>query len=315
LLADTEARLPELEIALRRAEHTLSVLLGAPPHDLSPLLGAAQGIPAAPDRVAVGIPADLLRRRPDVRRAERELAAQSARIGVREGDLYPQLQLVGAVGFSAERAAEVFQGESFSAFGGPAVQWPILNYGRLVNAVRVEDARFQELVAGYEQTVLRAQQEVEDALVGYVRGRDQVTSLERSVDAANRAVELSLIQYKEGAADYSRVLQTQQSKLQAEDDLAATRGDVTLSVIGLYRALGGGWEIRGDAELLPQATREEMRGRTWWGDTLDAQLPSQDEDEAFVAPAASSVADGASSAPPEADDSNGPDEAPVVRPR
>jgi NodT family efflux transporter outer membrane factor (OMF) lipoprotein len=271
LLADTEASIPQLEIQLRQAGHALSVLLGSSPTDVSRILDGGRGIPAAPAAVAAGIPADLLRRRPDVRRAERELAAQSGRIGVAKGDLLPRLQLVGSIGLAAESARHLFEGDSFEAFGGPRIDWPILNYGRIVNAVRVEDARFEELAAGYAQAVLRAQQEVEDALVGYLLGAEKVKRLAESVDAAKRSVELSLIQYREGAADYTRVLTTQQSKLREDEALATSRGAVTLDVISLYRAMGGGWELREGEELVPAATRERMRRRTYWGGMLETK--------------------------------------------
>ena len=145
LLADTEASIPQLAIQRRQAEDSLSVLLGMPPGDLADLLGTSSGIPAAPVAIAVGIPADLLRRRPDVERAERQVAAQSARIGVAKANLLPRFQLIGSVGLSAEDAANFFEGHSFETFGGPRFDWPILNYGRITNAVRVEDATFQEL--------------------------------------------------------------------------------------------------------------------------------------------------------------------------
>lgn len=271
LLADTEASIPQLEIELRQAEHTLSILLGLPPSDLSQALEGSRGIPAAPPAVAVGIPADLLRRRPDVRRAERNLAAQSARIGVAKGDLLPRLQLVGTIGLAADSAAQWFTGDSFETFGGPRIEWPILNYGRIINAVRAEDARFEELAAAYADAVLRAQKEVEDSLVGYLLGAKKVERLADSVQAANRSVELSLIQYRAGAADYTRVLTTQQSKLREEDALATSRGAVTLDVIALYRAMGGGWELRQGEELVPAATQERMRERTYWGGMLETK--------------------------------------------
>jgi len=147
LLADTEASIPQLEIQRRQADDSLCVLLGVSPGDLADLLGTSIGIPAAPVAIAVGIPANLLRRRPDVERAERQVAAQSARIGVAKADLLPRFQLIGSVGLSAEDAANFFEGHSFEAFGGPRFDWPILNYGRITNAVRVEDATFQELAA------------------------------------------------------------------------------------------------------------------------------------------------------------------------
>jgi NodT family efflux transporter outer membrane factor (OMF) lipoprotein len=301
LLADTEASIPQLEIELRQAEHALSVLLGSPPSEVSQTLGGSRGIPVAPPAVAVGIPADLLRRRPDVRRAERSLAAQSARIGVAKGDLLPRLQLVGTIGLAADSAAKWFEGRSFETFGGPRIDWPILNYGRIVNAVRAEDARFEELAAAYAHTVLRAQQEVEDSLVGYLLGAKKVARLAESVDGANRSVELSLIQYRAGAADYTRVLTTQQSKLREEDLLATSRGAVTLDVIALYRAMGGGWEMREGEELVPATTIERMRRRTYWGGMLETKsvtgTPSRTQTSSRETPGRAPQTDGEDNEP------------------
>ena len=170
LLKDTEATIPQLGIDMRQAVDSLCVLLGLPPSELAQQVGGEGHVPHVPATMAVGIPADLLRRRPDVRRAERAAAAQSARIGVSTADLLPSFQLVGSIGLRAEDAANFFEGRSFEASTGPAFNWPILNYGRLVNDVRLQDATFQELAVSYANTVLTAQQEVEDALVGYLRG-------------------------------------------------------------------------------------------------------------------------------------------------
>jgi NodT family efflux transporter outer membrane factor (OMF) lipoprotein len=268
LLEDTEADIPALEIQLRQALDSLSVLLGMPPSNLNDMLRLSAGIPVPPPSVAIGIPAELLRRRPDVRRAERQVAAQSARIGVAKADLLPRFQLVGSVGLDAEKAADLFTGRSFEAVAGPQFDWPVLNYGRLINAVRVQDATFQELAVHYADTVLRAQQDVEDAVIGYVRGVDEVAHLARSVEAANRATELSLVQYTGGAADYTRVLTAQQAKITADRRLADRRGAVTASVIALYKALGGGWELREGNDFVPEATRQEMAARTWWDNML-----------------------------------------------
>ena len=264
LLADTEATIPQLESQLRQTTNALSVLLGVPASDL-PLLPESTGtIPTAPPTVAVGIPADLLRRRPDIRRAERQLAAQSARVGVAVADLLPHVEIAGSIGLSADTAARLFAGRSLDALGGPQFVWPILNYGRLLNQVRLQDATFQELVATYGDTVLSAQRDVESALVGYVHGAERVARLSEAVTAADKAVDLSIIQYREGDADYTRVLNTQQSKLREDDQLASARGDVTLEVIALYKALGGGWELRDGEPFVPAATKDEMRERMGW---------------------------------------------------
>jgi len=264
LLKDTEATIPLLGIQARQAIDSLCVLLGKPPSDLAELLGEAGRVPQMPTSIAVGIPADLLRRRPDVRRAEQAAAAQSARIGVSVAELLPSFQIVGSVGIEAEDVDKFLQGRSFEGNFGPAIHWPVLNYGRLLNNVRLQDATFQELVASYGQTVLVAQQEVEDALIGYLRGSEQVGRLAESVAAAGRAVELSAIQYREGATDFTSVLNSQQVKIHEEDLLATTKGAVALSVIALYKALGGGWELREGRDFVSAATRDEMAARGYW---------------------------------------------------
>jgi NodT family efflux transporter outer membrane factor (OMF) lipoprotein len=277
-LTDTEALIPERQIEIAQGRNALAVLLGIPPAELGDMLGPATGIPAAPPTVAVGIPADLIRRRPDVRAAERRLAAQSARIGVAFADLFPRVQLVGSVGLNADDAAKFFQGRAFEAVAGPQFDWPILNYGRLINQVRVQDAAFQAQVADFTNTVLVAQQEVENALVGYTRGAEQVGHLVRSVGAANNAVDLATIQYREGATDFTTVLTAQQAKLEEDDSLALARGGVTQSVIDLYRALGGGWELRAGQDVVREDLKPVMAERTWWGDMLDADQRATDAD-------------------------------------
>lgn len=265
LLHDTEATIPQLEIQQRQALNSLAVLLGSPPRDLTDVVGTPPRPPVVPVSVAVGIPADLLHHRPDVRAAEFAVAAQSARIGVSVAQLLPAFKLTGSIGLSSEDAAKFFEGRAFEASVGPSFNWPILNYGRLINDVRVQDATFREFVATYANTMLVAQQEVENALVGYLRGRQQVARLEESVAAATRAVELSIIQYREGAIDYTAVLTTQQAKLREDDLLAATRGELALSVVALYKALGGGWELRDGHDVVDEATRQEMSERWYWG--------------------------------------------------
>lgn len=148
-------------------------------------------IPHVPPSVAVGIPAELLRRRPDIRRAERELAAQSARIGIAKADLFPSFSLVGDIRVAAEDTGDLFEGKSIEAFGGPTFHWALFNYGRIENNVRVQDALFQSLVGAYENAVLVAQTEVENAITGYISTQRQTVLLTDSVAAAQRAVEIA----------------------------------------------------------------------------------------------------------------------------
>jgi NodT family efflux transporter outer membrane factor (OMF) lipoprotein len=269
LLRDTEANIPQLESGIAQGQSRLCVLLGIPPKDLNEMLGDKGGIPAPPATVGVGIPADLLRRRPDIRRAERDLAAQSARIGIAKADLYPSFSLVGDIRLASENFGNLFEGDSVQAFGGPSFRWNLFNYGRIENNVRVEDARFQALIGVYEDTVLRAQGEVESFIAGYTGAQRQIGFLGDSVTAAQRAVQVAETQYRGGIADYTRVLNTQDFLQTEQDRLVSTRGTVALNLVSLYRALGGGWEIRPEHLPLDDKTRNQMRQRTDWGKLID----------------------------------------------
>lgn len=280
LLRDTQAQIPELEAGIRQTQNNLSVLLGLPPQDLRGMLGGTQPIPTAPAEIAVGIPADLLRRRPDIRQAERLLAAQSAQIGVAEADLLPSFALIGTLSLTSENFSDLFKSSSFENFGGPGFRWAILNYGRIQNNIRVQDARFQSLISEYENTVLRAQGEVENAIAAYLGAQWRVALLASSVDAATRAVELADFQYREGEVDYTRVLNAQQFLVTEQDRLVTTKGLVVLNLITLYKALGGGWEFRQGREFLPEQVKAQMRERTNWSGLLSLQEQTEDIDSA-----------------------------------
>ncbi|MGE0682020.1 MAG: efflux transporter outer membrane subunit [Candidatus Binatia bacterium] len=280
LLRDTQAQIPELEAGIRQAQNNLSILLGLPPQDLGSMFGGAKLIPTAPSEIAVGIPADLLRRRPDIRQAERLLAAQSAQIGVAKADLLPSFALIGTLSLTSEEFTDLFKSNSFENFGGPGFRWAILNYGRIQNNIRVQDARFQAGISEYENTVLRAQGEVENAIAAYLGAQWRVALLASSVEAATRAVELADFQYREGEVDYTRVLTTQQFLVDEQDRLVATKGLVALNLITLYKALGGGWEFRQGREFIPEKVKTQMRERTNWGALLAPQEQAEDIDSA-----------------------------------
>jgi NodT family efflux transporter outer membrane factor (OMF) lipoprotein len=243
-LSQTEAQIPQLLILQRQANLQLGVLLGIPPEDLLPRLQAGD-IPAAPTDVAAGIPADLLRRRPDVRKAERQAAAQSAQIGIAESDFYPHIALNGNLGYSAAHFARLFRPSAFVGTFGPAFQWNILNYGRILNDVRAQDAQFQAFVAAYQNTVLTAAQEVESGLTIFLQAQDQVKYLTESVNAAEKAVSIALAQYRGGLIDFNRVALVELNLVQQQNLLAQARGNIALGLIQVYRALGGGWEVNG----------------------------------------------------------------------
>jgi len=273
VLNNTLATIPVLETQLRQAKNALSVLLGLPPSLLADELTAASEIPVSPPQVVVGIPADLLRRRPDIRSAEHRAAAQCAQIGVAKADLYPAFSLTGTFGFLSSdvgkfNLSDMFQWKSRTVQAGPSVQWNILNYGRITNNVRVQDARFEQLLTTYQNAVLKAQQEVEDALVAFLKAQERAEFLAHSVTAAKRSLDLAILQYREGTKDFTTVLIAQQALLNEQDNLASTLGSISSNLVGVYRALGGGWEIREGKDLVPREVKKEMVKRTNWGKLL-----------------------------------------------
>ena len=221
----------------------------------------------------MGIPTDLLRRRPDIRSAELQAAAQSAQIGVAKAELFPAFSLTGSFLFLSTNLntfslSDMFRWGSRSVQAGPTVQWNIFNYGQITNNVRVQDAKLQALLLTYQNAVLSAQQDVEDNLTAFLRNQDRAQLLARSVTSAQTAVSLAIRQYREGITDFTTVLTAQQSLLNQQDSLASTLGSISASLVGVYRALGGGWEIREGQELVPPAIKAEMEKRTNWGHLL-----------------------------------------------
>jgi NodT family efflux transporter outer membrane factor (OMF) lipoprotein len=242
-LAITESLIPKLDEAHRRVRNGLCLLAGVPPGGLDAELDQPQPIPAAPAEVVVGIPADLLRRRPDVRRAERQAAAQSARIGMAEAEFYPRLALTGTISFEAEQFSDLLTWQSIGGRVGPGMQWNILNYGRIGNSVRVEDARFRQAAIAYQNTVLAANKEAEDAIVAFLREQQRVKALQRAADEVIRALQIGLRLYEQGVVDYQRVLDAQRTAILQQDALAQSRGQVATNLVAVYKALGGGWEM------------------------------------------------------------------------
>jgi NodT family efflux transporter outer membrane factor (OMF) lipoprotein len=269
LLRGTQSTIPELDAAIRKVKNALSILLGKPPGLLDAELGPEGRIPVGPIELAVGMPADLLRRRPDIRRAELQAAAQSARIGIAKADLYPALSLVGSIGYAADTGGDLIDSASRAGFGLVGIRWNILNYGRIRSLVRAEDAVFQQLVVHYQNTVLKAAREVEDATVSFVAAHQQVAFLEDGTKASERAVELALVQYRDGVADYTRVLDSQRFLVLQQDRLTRARGKVAGSLIAVYKALGGGWEQRSLDGLVSDEARQTMGERTHWGGLLE----------------------------------------------
>ncbi|MEJ2219524.1 MAG: efflux transporter outer membrane subunit [Desulfobacterales bacterium] len=299
LLRSTEATIPGFESEIRQAKNARAILLGKLPGKIDALLAGPGRILQMPAEIAIGVPAELLRRRPDIRLAERQLAAQSAQIGVAKADLYPSFSLFGSIGYTTAGStsspqsrnaglSDLFKNNSLGYSVGPSITWNLFNYGRITNSIRVEDARFQQLAVDYENTVLQAVQEVEDAMIAYLRTQDQVMLLADAVAAYKSSVDLSTLQYKEGLVDFQRVLDAQQNLVQQQDNWVVTTGDVGLNLISLYKALGGGWEMRTGNDFVPGDIKAEMKARTNWGDLLSSDElqypPAEEVDRLFNRP-------------------------------
>ena len=287
LLLATRATIPDLEAALKQARNALSVLLAQQPGTVEDMLKGSEGIVPLPDDVSVGFPADMLRRRPDVRQAELLAMAQNARIGLAKADLYPSFSLTGSIGLTATGSdadfGDLFNSNALTMSVGPSFVWPFLNYGRIKNNVRVQDARLQQTLVAYRETVLQAARESEDAMAAYIGTREQTTILEKTVTSAKRSNDLSMLRYKEGFADYQRVLNAQQSLFTQQQRYVSTLGNGFRSLVAVYKALGGGWESHDGLAYIDAETARQMQERTDWGDMIgpgksEAAVPQSDNE-------------------------------------
>lgn len=238
----TSAEIPSLETSVHQAIHRLGVLLGQEPGALLAELAPPAPIPPAPPGLPDGLPSDMVRRRPDIRRAEREIAATTARIGVATADLFPRFYLTGAAGLQSLEASDLFDWGSKAWSIGPTIRWPIFQGGRIVGNIEVREAQQQQALLGYRQTVLGALEEVENAIVAYTRERDRRTTLAAAVDANQRAVRLADALYARGLTDFLDVLAAQGSLFLTQTQLARSDTAVSANLVALSKALGGGWE-------------------------------------------------------------------------
>ena len=254
-LENTRSQIPTLRISLEEAKNRIAVLLGGNPGSIHEALREHRSVPACPPEIAVGVPADVLRRRPDIRRAERKLAAQTARIGVATADLYPKFSLTGSIGFESLDLDRLLLTGSRSYSFGPRVTWPVFKAGSIRSNIEVQSALQEQLLNQYESAVLNALREVENQLTAYVEEQNRKQSLSEARQAAIRAVDLSQSQYKAGLSDYTGVLDAQRSLLSFEDNLIQCEGNITSSLVRLYKALGGGWTSLSPIDINPGSNK------------------------------------------------------------
>lgn len=278
----TAALIPALESAEQQAMHRLAVLLGQEPNALKAELTPIAPIPPAPPTVPVGLPSDLLRRRPDVRRAERELAAATARIGVATAELFPSFTLTGSAGREAVHAGDLDDNDSRAWTIGPGLRWPLLDWGRIRDAVDVQSAQEEQAFFAYQQVVLTSLREVEDALVGFTKQQQRRDALQAAVTSNRRAVDMANLLYKQGSTDFLSVLQAQRDLYLTEEALVESGQRVSEQMVALYKALGGGWEIETRASEAPPAGEAGERSLDLSGapSATDAAQPSVAEAQA-----------------------------------
>ena len=263
-MESTRSRLPTLRSGLTASRNRLAVLLGKQPGTISLNLGTPAPIPVTPLKVAVGIPADCIRRRPDIRQAEQEVAGQTARIGVAEAELYPKFSLLGAIGLESLSIGNFASSEGLIHSIGPRFSWRLFDGGAIRQNINVRTALQDQALAKYERTVLEALEEVENALKAYAEEQNRRVALAQAGDAARQAVTLAQNKYEAGIIDFNEVLDAQRSQLSFEDELAQSEGQVTANLITLYKALGGGWTTLDPQERIYDYTpdkKPDTRGK------------------------------------------------------
>ncbi len=270
LVNNTRANVSVLEVSLQQLKNSLAILLGQTPDKLEYLLDQVEEIPYALQSIALGMPQDLIRRRPDIRVAECRLAARSAQIGYAETELYPHFSIGGSIGLAATSSGDFFSSDSEKWNLSGLFNWNIFNYGRLKSNIRLQDALFQQSLVDYRNTVLQAQGEVENAIVAYLKSHEQLKFYQLAAEASANAVESSKFQYENGLVSYNTVITNLRNDEQQQDLYASAKGAVATNLVQVYKSLGGGWEIRNNqdpATLLPREMKQEIIERTpaWEG--------------------------------------------------
>ncbi|QEM84124.2 efflux transporter outer membrane subunit [Halomonas binhaiensis] len=268
----TLSTIPDLEATLVQQRNALGVLLARPPGQMPELPTQAAPLPEVEAIMVREVPARLLLRRPDIRMAAWQVAIQSAQIGIAQADYYPAITLRGSIGWSANSLDG--SADTLRTLGGPSLSWNLFDHGRITNNVRLQDARLQQTIESFQNEVLQAAREIDDAAIAVVKGGEQLQILSDSRRAAERSLELATTRYREGYADFQRVLDAQRVLFsQAERELVS-EGARLGAIITLYKALGGGWLDTPIEQLVPESVRNTMRSRTHWGHLLDAPLPT-----------------------------------------
>lgn len=258
LVATTQAQIPTLETQIRFAIHRLSILLDREPAELVDELTVEAPLPVGPPNVPAGLPAELVRRRPDVRQAERNVAEATASIGVATAELYPKFSLAGSVGLSSAKLTNLPNSSSVTYSVGPSMSWRLFDFGQIRANIRIQNAIAEQAFISYRQTVLSALEEVENAIVNYDREQARRASLQQAVQANRRALGLARQLYDAGVVDFLNVLTAQQSLFQAEDALAQSDSIVSTNLVALYKALGGGWEPSEGLDAMPGSTGADV---------------------------------------------------------
>lgn len=257
-LEQTRASVPPLKESIEATLNVLSILVGEVPGSLELMLGEPKALPRPDAKYLVGIPADYLRQRPDIRMAERQLIAQIARKKAARAELWPKFTLVGSIGLESASTGSLFSSDSYGFSFGPRISWPIFHAGAIRNNVRIQTARQEQLLAAYEQTVLNAVAEVRNALAANAQEQQRNVSLKNGVDAAQVALDVANDKYIHGLTDFNNVINAQRALLTLAEQYAVSEGQMTSNIVRLYKALGGGWEPILD-ENMPEEKREQLR--------------------------------------------------------
>ena len=271
----TLTTIPDFEITLTQIRNSLCALLGRAPGDLPELPDKVETLPTVDPVVIQDIPARLLMRRPDIRAAAWQVAVQSAQIGIAEADLYPAISILGNIGWSGNTLSGTPVTGGLAI--GPSFTWNLFNYGRIKNNVRVQDARLQQSIENFQNSVLQTAREIDDAAISIVKTGEQKRTLGEVVNAAKRSLKLATSRYREGYSDFQRVLEAQRALATQTEQEVVNNGSHISAVINFYKAIGGGWLETPVEQLVPESLRNTMESRSDWGDLLSAPLPANPE--------------------------------------